>query len=150
MRHSARRDSDQRAMRWGCLNRCFEDCFCICSEGLYRWIAAPGSGQNEVTAAVLSPHNKHPRSRHPRHRTPNVQSEGMEQPNARQLRSLRLSALARDNRAVAELNARISNSPDYLVEELMKRHGWPAHEAICAVQQLQEKAFQETADHSAA
>ncbi|WP_226423620.1 hypothetical protein [Synechococcus sp. HB1133] len=51
---------------------------------------------------------------------------------------------------MAELNARISNSPDYLVEELMNRHGWPAHEAICAVQQLQEKALQETADHSAA
>ena len=79
-----------------------------------------------------------------------MQSDGMKQPNARQLRSLRLAALARDNRAVAELNARISNSPDYLVEELMNRHGWPAHEAICAVQQLQEKALQETADHSAA
>ena len=79
-----------------------------------------------------------------------MQSAGMKQPNARQLRSLRLSALARDDRAVAELNARISNSPDYLVEELMNRHGWPAHEAICAVQQLQERAFQETADHSAA
>ena len=70
----------------------------------------------------------------------------MNQPNTQQLRSLRLSALARDNRAVAELNARISNSPDHLVEELMNRHGWPAHEALCAVQQLQEKALRGTAE----
>jgi hypothetical protein len=47
------------------------------------------------------------------------------------------------------LNSRISNSPDYLVEELMIRHGWPAHEALCAVQRLQEKALQGTTDQSA-
>ena len=74
----------------------------------------------------------------------------MKQPNAQQLRSLRLSALARDNRAVAELNSRISNSPDYLVEELMTRHGWPAHEALCAVQQLQKEALRSTSDQQAA
>ncbi|QNI73257.1 hypothetical protein SynNOUM97013_01192 [Synechococcus sp. NOUM97013] len=72
----------------------------------------------------------------------------MKQPNVKQLRSLRLSALARDHRAIAELNARISNSPDYLVEELMNRHGWPAHEAICAVQQLQETALRHTSDQA--
>ena len=80
----------------------------------------------------------------------NVQSALMKQPNAQQLRSLRLYALARDDRAVAELNSRISNSPDYLVEELMTRHGWPAHEALCAVQQLQEEALRGTSDQQAA
>ena len=74
----------------------------------------------------------------------------MKQPNTQQLRSLRLSALARDNRAVAELNSRISNSPDDLVEELMPRHGWPAHEALCAVQQLQKEALRGTSDQQAA
>ena len=79
----------------------------------------------------------------------NVQSAAMEQPNVQELRSLRLSALARSDRSIAELNSRISNSPDYLVEELMIRHGWPAHEALCAVQRLQEKALQGTTDQSA-
>ena len=79
----------------------------------------------------------------------NVQSALMKQPNTQQLRSLRLSALARDDRTVAELNSRISNSPDYLVEELMTRHGWPAHEALCAVQQLQEEALRGTSDQQA-
>ena len=130
--------------------RFFKAFFCSCSEGIYGQIAALGSEQSEVIAGVLSPCGNIRGRGTPRHRTTNGQSEGMKQPNARQLRSLRLSALARDNRAVAELNARITNSPDYLVEELMNRHGWPAHEAICAVQQLQERAFQETADHSAA
>ena len=130
--------------------RFFKAFFCSCSEGIFRQIAALGNEQSEVIAGALSPCGNIRGRGTPRHRATNVQSVGMKQPNARQLRSLRLSALARDNRAVAELNARISNSPDYLVEELMKRHGWPAHEAICAVQQLQEKAFQETADHSAA
>ena len=77
-----------------------------------------------------------------------LHSAGMKQPNVKQLRSLRLSALARDDRAIAELNARISNSPDYLVEELMNRHGWPAHEAICAVQQLQESALRQISEQS--
>ena len=72
----------------------------------------------------------------------------MKQPTVKQLRSLRLSALARDHRTIAELNARISNSPDYLVKELMNRHGWPAHEAICAVQQLQETALRQTSDQA--
>ena len=79
-----------------------------------------------------------------------IQSAGMNQPTARQLRSLRLAALARDDRAVAELNARIANSPDYLVEELMNRHGWVAHEALCAVQQLQEEALEDTTAQAAA
>ena len=83
-------------------------------------------------------------------RQADMQSAGMNQPTARQLRSLRLAALARDDRAVAELNARISNSPDYLVEELMNRHGWAAHEALCAVQQLQEEALEDTTAQAAA
>lgn len=70
----------------------------------------------------------------------------MKQLTARQLHSLRLFALAREDSYVAELNAQIVNSPDYLVGELMHRYGWPAHEAISAVQQLQEQAFQESAD----
>ena len=70
----------------------------------------------------------------------------MKQTNTRQLLSLRLFALAREDSYVAELNARIANSPDYLVGELMHHYGWAAHEAICAVQQLQEQAFQDTAD----
>ena len=89
-------------------------------------------------------------SRAPREGEPiNVQSALMKQPNTQQLRSLRLSALARDDRAVAELNSRISNSPDYLVEELMTRHGWSAHEALCAVQQLQKEALRGTSDQQA-
>ena len=82
-------------------------------------------------------------------RQADMQSAGMNHPTARQLRSLRLAALARDDRAVAELNARISNSPDYLVEELMNRHGWAAHEALCAVQQLQEEALEDTTAQAA-
>ena len=74
----------------------------------------------------------------------------MKQINVQQLRSLRLLALARDDRAVAELNSRISNSPDYLVEELMNRHGWATHEALCAVQQLQEEALRSTSDQQTA
>ena len=77
-----------------------------------------------------------------------LHSAGMKQPNVKQLRSLRLSALARDDRAIAELNARISNSPDYLVEELMNQHGWTAHEAICAVQQLHESALRQISEQS--
>ena len=82
--------------------------------------------------------------------TTNRQSVGMNQPSLQKLRSLRLDALARDDRAVADLNARISNSPDYLVEELMNKHGWPAHEALCAVQQLQEKVLRNTTEQAAA
>ena len=82
--------------------------------------------------------------------TSDLHSGGMNQPSLQKLRSLRLDALARDDRAVADLNARISNSPDYLVEELMNKHGWPAHEALCAVQQLQEKVLRNTTEQAAA
>ena len=74
----------------------------------------------------------------------------MNQPNTHQLRSLRLSALARDYREVAEIKASISDGPDNLVRELMENHGWPAHEALSAVQQLQEKALQDTSEQAAA
>ena len=80
----------------------------------------------------------------------NVQTAQMEQPNQQQLRSLRLTALARDNQLVAELNASIAETPDSLVKELMDTHGWPAHEALSAVQQLQEKALQDTSEQAAA
>ena len=73
----------------------------------------------------------------------------MIQPNTQQLRSLRLSALARDHTEVADIKASISDGPDNLVRELMETHGWPAHEALCAVQQLQEEALQDTADQAA-
>ena len=79
-----------------------------------------------------------------------MQNIAMNQPSIQKLRSLRLDALARDDRAVADLNARISNSPDYLVEELMNNHGWPAHEALCAVKQLLEKVLRNTSEQAAA
>ena len=66
-----------------------------------------------------------------------VQSAGMKQPNTQQLRALRLSALARDNKVVNAIRTSITSAPDALVKELMDVHGWPAHEALCAVQQLQ-------------
>ena len=80
----------------------------------------------------------------------NVQTAPMEQPNQQQLRALRLTALARDNQVVADLNASIAETPDSLVKELMDTHGWPAHEALSAVQQLQEKALQDTSEQAAA
>ncbi|UPM51216.1 hypothetical protein MY494_05520 [Synechococcus sp. A10-1-5-1] len=74
----------------------------------------------------------------------------MEHPNAHQLRSLRLDALARDHRVVSDLNDGIANGPDALVMELMDNHGWPAHEALDAVQRLQEKALRGTSQQTAA
>ena len=62
----------------------------------------------------------------------------MKQPNTKQLRALRLSALARDNQVVDAIRSSITQAPDALVKELMDVHGWPAHEALCAVQQLQQ------------
>ena len=74
----------------------------------------------------------------------------MDQLSSHQLRSLRLDALARDYQVVSDLNEGITNGPDTLVKELMEVHGWPAHEALDAVQRLQEKALQGTADQAAA
>ena len=74
----------------------------------------------------------------------------MKQPNLHQLQSLRLTALAREHRAVADLNASIAETPGCLVKELMDIHGWPAHEALSAVQQLQEQALRETSEQAAA
>ena len=74
----------------------------------------------------------------------------MEQLSSHQLRSLRLDALARDHQVVSDLNEGITNGADTLVKELMEVHGWPAHEALDAVQRLQEKALQSTADQAAA
>ena len=74
----------------------------------------------------------------------------MNQLSLHQLRSLRLDALARDHQVVSDLNEGITNGPDTLVKELMEVHGWPAHEALDAVQRLQEKALQGTADQAAA
>ena len=74
----------------------------------------------------------------------------MNQLSSDQLRSLRLDALARDHQVVSDLNEGTTNGPDTLVKELMEVHGWPAHEAIDAVQRLQEKALQGTADQAAA
>lgn len=74
----------------------------------------------------------------------------MNPPSTQQLRSLRLSALARDHQVVADIQASISDGPDTLVRELMDTHGWPAHEALSAVQGLQEKALQDINKQSAA
>ena len=80
----------------------------------------------------------------------NEQTARMKQPNLQQLRSLRLTALAREHQAVADLNASISETPGSLVKELMDSHGWPAHEALSAVQQLQEQALRDTSEQAAA
>ena len=78
-----------------------------------------------------------------------MQTARMKQPNQQQLRALRLTALARDSQVVADLNASIADTPDSLVKELMDTHGWPAHEALSAVQQLQEKALRDTYEQAA-
>tara|TARA_B100000212_G_scaffold307002_1_gene255900 strand:+ start:930 stop:1115 length:186 start_codon:yes stop_codon:yes gene_type:complete len=61
-----------------------------------------------------------------------------------------LDALAREHHVVAELNASIAETPDSLVKELMDTHGWPAHEALSAVKQLQERALKDTSEQEAA
>ena len=80
----------------------------------------------------------------------NLQSGWMNHPTVFQLRSLRLDALAREHHVVAELNASIAETPDSLVKELMDTHGWPAHEALSAVKQLQERALKDTSEQEAA
>ena len=80
----------------------------------------------------------------------NLQSGWMNHPTVFQLRSLRLDALAREHHVVAELNSSISDTPDSLVRELMDTHGWPAHEELSAVKQLQEKALKDTSDQETA
>ena len=79
-----------------------------------------------------------------------VQSAGMKQPNTQQLRALRLSALARDNKVVNAIRTSITSAPDALVKELMDVHGWPAHEALCAVQQLQRGVLDEMTEQASA
>ena len=80
----------------------------------------------------------------------NLQSGSMNHPTVFQLRSLRLDALAREHHVVAELNASIAETPDSLVKEPMDTHGWPAHEALSAVKQLQERALKDTSEQEAA
>ena len=79
-----------------------------------------------------------------------VQSAVMKQPNTQQLRALRLSALARDNKVVNAIRTSITQAPDALVKELMDVHGWPAHEALCAVQQLQQDVLDDTTEQVSA
>ena len=79
-----------------------------------------------------------------------VQSAGMKQPNTQQLRALRLSALARDNKVVNAIRTSITSAPDALVKELMDVHGWPAHEALCAVQQLQRGVLDDMTEQASA
>ena len=67
-----------------------------------------------------------------------------------QLRALRLSALARDNQVVDAIRSSITQAPDALVKELMDVHGWPAHEALCAVQQLQQDVLDDTTEQVSA
>ena len=54
------------------------------------------------------------------------------------------NALARDNKVVNAIRCSITQAPDALVKELMDVHGWPAHEALCAVQQLQQDVLDDT------
>ena len=79
-----------------------------------------------------------------------VQSAVMKQPNTQRLRALRLSALARDNKVVDAMRSSITQAPDALVKELMDVHGWPAHEALCAVQQLQQDVLDDTTEQVSA
>ena len=79
-----------------------------------------------------------------------VQSAVMKQPNTQRLRALRLSALARDNKAVNAIRSSITQAPDARGRELMDVHGWPAHEALCAVQQLQQDVLDDTTEQASA
>ena len=79
-----------------------------------------------------------------------VQSAAMKQPNTQQLRALRLSALARDNKVVNAIRTSITSAPDALVKELMDVHGWPAHEALCAVQQRQRVVLDDMTEQASA
>ena len=74
----------------------------------------------------------------------------MKQPNTRRLRALRLSALARDNKVINAIRSSITQAPDALVKELMDVHGWPAHETLCAVQQLQQDVLDDTTEQASA
>ena len=74
----------------------------------------------------------------------------MKQPNTQRLRALRLSALARDNKVVDAIRSSITQAPDALVKELMDVHGWPVHEALCAVQQLQQDVLDDTTEQASA
>ena len=74
----------------------------------------------------------------------------MKQPNTQRLRALRLSALARDNKAVNAICSSITQPPDALVKELMDVHGWPANEALCAVQQLQQDVLDDMTERASA
>ena len=72
----------------------------------------------------------------------------MKQPNTQRLRALRLSALARDNKVINAIRSSITQAPDALVKELMDVHGWPGHEALCAVQQQQQEVLDDTAQQA--
>ena len=74
----------------------------------------------------------------------------MKQPSIQRLRAFRLSALARDNKVVNAIRSSISQAPDALVKELMDVHGWPAHEALGAVQQLQQDVLDDTNEQASA
>ena len=70
----------------------------------------------------------------------------MKQPSTQQLRALRLSALARDNKVVNAIRSSITQVPDALVKELMDVHRWPAHVALCAFQKLQQDVLDDTTE----
>ena len=74
----------------------------------------------------------------------------MKQPNTKRLLALRLPALARDNKVVNSICSSITQAPDALVKELMDLHGWPAHEALCAVQQLQQDVLDDPTEQVSA
>ena len=73
-----------------------------------------------------------------------------ETPSTHRLRALRLYALARGNKVVNAIHSSITQAPDGLVKELMDVHGWPAHEALCGVQLLQQDVLDDMTEKASA
>ncbi|QNI97371.1 hypothetical protein SynRS9902_01480 [Synechococcus sp. RS9902] len=48
------------------------------------------------------------------------------------------------------MRSSITQAPDALVKELMDVHGRPAHESLCAVQQLQQDVLDDTTEQASA
>ena len=70
----------------------------------------------------------------------------MSMPSKAELLSLRLEALAREDRRVAGLLACLRGVPGSLFYELTDRHGWAVGEALGAVLTEQEHTIRSTAE----
>lgn len=70
----------------------------------------------------------------------------MSMPSKAELLSLRLEALAREDRRVAGLLACLRGVPGSLFYELTDRHGWAVGEALDAVLTEQEHTIRSTAE----